>query len=65
VFIVESKKITLQQIQKVEDGTYAMTPDKMDRTARGRNSGNIELPYPLAEEEATPTIPDSQRNQIA
>jgi hypothetical protein len=64
VFIVESRKLRLLAL-KIEEKTHALTPDKMDRTARGRNLENIEMPYPLAEEEATPTIPESEKNLIA
>jgi hypothetical protein len=63
VIIVESKKLTLQLVLKVEERTCAMTPDKMDRTARGVNVGTFEMPYPLVEEEATPTVPESEWNQ--
>jgi hypothetical protein len=37
----------------------------MNRTARGRNLDNIEMPYPLSEEEATPTTPESEKNLLA
>jgi hypothetical protein len=48
---------------KAEEKTDAVTPDKMDRTARGKNGGNDEKPYPLTEEEATPTTPESEKKQ--
>jgi hypothetical protein len=61
VFIVGSKKLVLQHALKLEERTHSITPDKMDRTARGRNVGIDEMPYPLTEEEATPTIPESEK----
>jgi hypothetical protein len=61
---IEPRKVLLHKLH-VGEKTNAMTPDKMDRTSRGRNVGNIEMPYPLTEEEATPTIPESERNQTA
>jgi len=62
VFAVESRNRTLQQLLKVEEKTCAITPDKMDRAARGRIFGVVEIPYPLSEEEATPTVPESEKN---
>ena len=64
MFIVETRKITLHAL-KIEERTHALTPDKMDRTARGRSLESTEMPYPLAEEEATPTIPESEKNLFA
>jgi len=64
VFIVESRKIARHTI-KLEERTHALTPDKMNRTARGRNLDNVEMPYPLSEEEATPTTPESEKNLLA
>ena len=46
--------------------TNAMTPDKMDRSTRvsivesGYLKGN-QMPYPLTEEEATPSVPESEK----
>jgi hypothetical protein len=64
VVIVVSRKIARHTI-KLEERTHALTPDKMNRTARGRNLDNIEMPYPLSEEEATPTTPESEKNLLA
>ena len=61
---MRSQKLELQHSLKVEEGTHAITPDKMDRTARGRKVANDEMPYPLTEEEATPTIPESEEKSI-
>jgi hypothetical protein len=45
---------------KPEEKTDALTPDKMDRTQREKD-GKKKRPYPLTEEEATPTSPKSER----
>jgi hypothetical protein len=45
---------------KDEEKTHAMTPDKMDRTGKVKGE-NEKTPYPLTEEEATPTTPESEK----
>jgi len=56
-----SQKLAPKHSLKVEERTHSMTPDKMDRTARGRSLEKGEMPYPLSEEEATPTTPESEK----
>jgi hypothetical protein len=60
-----SQKHSVQYILKVEERTYAITPDKFDRSTRDRKVGNDQMPYPLTEEEATPTVPESERKPLA
>jgi len=50
----------IQNNLKFEEKTNALTPDKMDRTMRGKILGK-EMPYPLTEEEATPTVSESEK----
>jgi hypothetical protein len=54
-----------EDLTRKEENTKAPTPDKMDRSSRGKNqnplSGKKKNPYPLTEEEATPNIPKSQQ----
>jgi hypothetical protein len=67
VFIVVSRKLSsLRFILKNEESTHAITPDKMDRTSRiplviGGEVRKYQMPCPLTEEEATPTVPDSEK----
>jgi hypothetical protein len=61
-----SRKLSLRFILKDEESTHAITPDKMDRTCRiplviGGEGRKYQMPYPLTEEEATPTVPDSEK----
>ena len=46
---------------KFEERTNAITPDKLDRSMRGKIIGNNDVPYPLTEEEATPSVPESEK----
>jgi hypothetical protein len=46
------------QMNRREEPTKAPTPDKMDRSTKGREERK---PYPLTEEEATPNTPMSQQ----
>ncbi len=62
---MESQKRSLHYTLKVEERTHAITPDKFDLSTRGRKVGNDQMPYPLIEEEATPTVPESQRKPLA
>ncbi len=52
----------IQNNLKFEEKTNAITPDKMDRSMRGEEAGKKEMPYPLTEEEATPSVPESEEN---
>ncbi len=59
MLIMESKG-RIQNNLEFEERTNAMTPDKMDRSMRGRTIGSNDAPYPLTEEEATPSVPESE-----
>ncbi|MHB8567741.1 MAG: hypothetical protein ACYC7D_14585 [Nitrososphaerales archaeon] len=56
-----SREPSLQNNLKFEERTNAITPDKLDRSARGRKVAKDEKPYPLTEEEATPSVPESEK----
>ena len=60
VLFMESNS-RIQNNLKFEEKTNALTPDKMDRSMRGKNVGYKEMPYPLTEEEATPTVSESEK----
>lgn len=62
---MESQKRSLHYTLKVKERTHAITPDMFDRSARGRKVVNDQIPYPLTEEEATPTVPESERKPLA
>ncbi len=46
-----------KDLTRKEEPTTAPTPDKLDRAARTPDKG----PYPLTEEEATPSTPRSEQ----
>ena len=63
---MQKKKVSHEDHLNMEEKTHAMTPDKMDRsrretTSESRQSGGKTKLYPLTEEEATPTVPDSEK----
>ena len=54
-------KTRIQDNLKFEERTNAITPDKLDRSMRGKIIGSNDVPYPLTEEEATPSVPESEK----
>jgi hypothetical protein len=57
---MEAKR-RIQDNLEFEERTNALTPNKLDRSLRGKIIGIIDAPYPLTEEEATPSIPESEK----
>jgi hypothetical protein len=57
----ENKKPENKDLTRKEEPTIAPTPDKLDRAARTPDKG----PYPLTEEEATPSTPRSEQKVTA
>jgi len=59
------KKIGNGGLTRSEEQTKAPTPDKFDRSTRENHvnpfAGKRQNPYPLTEEEATPTTPKSSQ----
>ena len=63
---MEQRKPVSKDSSTGMERTNAMTPDKMDRSTRVNTdvSGYLDMnqmPYPLTEEEATPSVPESER----
>jgi hypothetical protein len=56
--VTGDKKPGNRQIDRKEEPTKALTPDKMDRSMKERGD---QKPYPLTEEEATPNVSGSQK----
>jgi hypothetical protein len=58
------KKYANDEMTRKEEHTKAPTPDKLDRSSVEReanaNTDKKKSPYPLTEEEATPTTPKSE-----
>ena len=57
-------QVTKVTLDHQKSKTFAMTPDKMDRSSRRTYEEQMEegknCPYPLTEEEATPEVPRSE-----
>lgn len=49
-----------EDMARREEPTKALTPDKLDRSVRPRDQKSSKKPYPLTEEEATPSTPSSE-----
>jgi hypothetical protein len=58
---VQPRKPGARHKIKAEEKIDSPTPDKMDRTTRGKDPGTDGKPYPLTEEEAAPTTPKSEK----
>lgn len=59
-----SQKRSLQYKLKVEERTHVITPISWDISAKGRMVRNYEMPHSRAEE-ATPTVPESEKKALA
>jgi hypothetical protein len=59
--LVMVTKTRIRDNLKFEERTNAITPDKLDRSMRGKIVGRNNRPYPLTEEEATPLVPESEK----
>ena len=61
------KKIDNAGLTRKEEQTKAPTPDKFDRSTRKNHAnplvGKKRNPYPLTEEEATPSTPKSSQQE--
>jgi hypothetical protein len=62
-FNLASLKVTQFVVLPRKERTHAITPDKMDRASRIAfvAEGEYQKPYPLTEEEATPSVANSEK----